>query len=758
MDEATAPSNFIRDVIDADLGAGTVKTVVTRFPPEPNGYLHMGHAKSICLNFGLAKHYGAKYPGSRCHLRFDDTNPDKEESEYVAAIQRDIRWLGFDWQEHLFFASDYFDKLYQFAVELIRGGKAYVCSLSESEMRETRGSVTEAGTASPYRDRSVEENETLFQRMRAGDFPDGEHTLRAKIDMGHANMKLRDPALYRIRRAHHHRTGNVWCIYPLYDFAHGLSDALEGVTHSICTLEFENNRPLYDWFITHCSTPATPHQYEFARLNLSYTLMSKRKLLTLVQGGHVAGWDDPRMPTLAGMRRRGVTPEAIRSLCEQVGVAKANSVVDVAQLEFCIRADLNHKAPRVMAVIDPLRLVIEDYPADTVEEFDAPYWPHDIPLEGGRTIHFTRELYIERADFAERPPKNFYRLSPGGEVRLRYGYVIRCEQVIKNSAGEVVELRCSHDPSTRGGTSPTGRKIKGTIHWVSCAHAIDAEVRLYDRLFRTEFPQGQPEELNPHSLVVAQAKVEASLATAVEGQRFQFERQGYFAVDQDSRPAGLVFNRTIALRDSWGKKERAVVDRPKARQEKKAATRGTATPQLTAAAAALADKYRIAAADASVLLAHDELLRLFTAGCDQAKQPRVLAKWLVNTVQATLKGLSGTALPFGHGPLVQLVNMIDAGDLADKGARLVFAAMVEGPERDPQVLLDRLGLAQRSDVDSVQEAVDQVLQAHADSIAKYRAGKTNVLGFLVGQVMRAGRGRADPKLVNELILKRLALF
>ena len=543
--------DFIRAIVEEDLARGTHGgRVVTRFPPEPNGYLHIGHAKSICLNFGIAAQYGGT-----CHLRFDDTDPTKEDMEYVEAIQRDVRWLGFDWGDHLFFASDYFEKLYQLAVELIDMGKAYVCDLSLEQVRSYRGTVTEPGRPSPFRDRSIDENRDLFARMRAGEFEEGARTLRAKIDMAHPNMLMRDPLLYRIRKASHYRRGTDWCIYPMYDFTHCLSDSIEDVTHSICTLEFENNRAVYDWVLDTLATEARPRQYEFARLNLSHTMMSKRKLLQLVNDGVVSGWDDPRMPTISGMRRRGVTPEALRSFCDQIGVAKSNSVVDVAQLEFTIRDDLNRRTPRVMAVLDPLKLVIDNFPEDAVEELDAVNFPDEPDKMGRRQVPFSRELYIERSDFMKDPPKKFFRLAPGREVRLRWAYFVVCTGVVEED-GEVVEVHCTYDPETRGGNAPDGHKVKGTIHWVSAAHARDAEVRLYDRLFTAERPDREEDleaALNPTSLVTVHAKVEPSLGSAVPGDRFQFERTGYFCVDDDSTAGHLVFNRTVPLRDSWAK-------------------------------------------------------------------------------------------------------------------------------------------------------------------------------------------------------------
>jgi glutaminyl-tRNA synthetase len=556
-EEKKAPSDFIRQIIAADLATGKHKTVVTRFPPEPNGYLHIGHAKSITLNFGVA----GEVPGGECHLRFDDSNPETEDMEYVQSIQKDVKWLGYDWGDDLYHASDYFEALYGFAVKLIEQGKAYVCSLTEEDIRKYRGTVTSAGTDSPNRDRSVEENLELFARMKAGEFADGEHVLRAKIDMGASNMKMRDPLLYRIRHAAHYRTGSDWCIYPMYDFTHCLSDALENITHSICTLEFENNRELYDWIIDNVPGPSKPLQYEFARLNLNYTVLSKRKLIDLVQDGHVNGWDDPRLPTIAGLRRRGITPEAIRNFCERIGVAKANSVVDMALLEHSVRDDLNTKAPRVMGVLDPLKVVIVNYPEDQPEpdEFDAPYLPDDPPKMGTRKVPFAREIYIERKDFMEEPPKKFFRLAPGREVRLRWAYFITCVDVVKDENGEVVEIHCEYDPATRGGDSPDGRKVKGTIHWVSAKHSVPAEVRLYDRLFTEPNPDGGKDAdyiqyLNPHSLDVVSARVEPSLASALPGDRVQFERTGYFIADSEDHSEGnLVFNRIVPLRDSWAK-------------------------------------------------------------------------------------------------------------------------------------------------------------------------------------------------------------
>ncbi len=560
MEDSTRSLDFIREIVADDLAAGKHDgRINTRFPPEPNGYLHIGHAKSICLNFGIAR----ENPGGLCNLRFDDTNPTKEEEEYVESIKEDVRWLGFDWEDREHYASDYFEQLYEWAVKLIEKSKAYVCDLGGEEIREYRGTLTAPGRDSPYRERSVEENLDLFKRMRAGEFPNGSRTLRAKIDMASPNLNLRDPVMYRVLHAAHHRTGDAWCIYPMYDFTHGQSDSIERITHSICTLEFENHRPLYDWFLDELEI-YHPRQIEFARLNLTYTVMSKRKLLRLVEEGLVDGWDDPRIPTICGLRRRGYTPEAIRSFCEKISVAKFNSTVDIGLLEHCLREDLNKRANRVMGVLRPLKVVIENYPEDQVDELDAVNNPEDESA-GTRKVPFCRELYIERDDFMEDPPKKFFRLGPGREVRFRYAYFVTCTEAIKDEkTGEVVELRCTYDPATRGGSSPDGRKVKGTIHWVSARHAVKAEVRLYDHLFKTESPEEAEEgadftqNLNPDSLeTLSDCLVEPSLAGAEPPCRVQFERLGYFCVDRDSSPERLVFNRTVSLRDTWAKVKKA---------------------------------------------------------------------------------------------------------------------------------------------------------------------------------------------------------
>jgi glutaminyl-tRNA synthetase len=555
--EATTRLDFIREIVVADEQSGKHGgRVATRFPPEPNGYLHIGHAKSICLNFGIADDFNGT-----CNLRFDDTNPVTEDVEYVDSIQADVRWLGFSWDDRLYYASDYFERLYECAERLILDGRAYIDDQSADDIRASRGTLTEPGTNSPYRDRSAEDNLDLFRRMRDGEFADGSRVLRAKIDMTSPNLNLRDPVLYRIRRAHHHRTGDAWCIYPLYDYAHPISDALEGITHSICTLEFEAHRPLYDWLISNLPLPGKPQQIEFARLNVSYTVMSKRKLLQLVAEGRVGGWDDPRLPTISGLRRRGYTPEAIRAFCEAVGVAKRENLIDVGLLEFYVREDLNARAPRAMAVLRPLRVVLENYPDGQVEEMDVINNP-ERPEAGTRKVPFSKVLYVEQDDFREDPPKKFFRLAPGREVRLRNAYFVTCREVVKDASGQVVELRCTYDPATRGGDAPDGRKVKATLHWVSARHAVDAEVRLYDRLFTSETPgAGAADfltELNPASLeVLTGCKVEPSLDDAASGDRFQFERLGYFCVDPDRRPGAPVFNRTVTLKDTWAKIEKS---------------------------------------------------------------------------------------------------------------------------------------------------------------------------------------------------------
>jgi len=785
-----AGQDFIRAIVAEDVRKGTHGgRVVTRFPPEPNGYLHIGHAKSITLNFGIAQEFGGV-----CHLRFDDTNPETESIEYAESIIRDVKWLGWDWGEHLYYASDYFEKFYEIAESLIRKGKAYVDSQSEEEIREQRGTITEPGRPSPYRDRSVEENLDLFRRMRAGEFPDGSHVLRAKIDMASPNMLLRDPVLYRIRHAHHYRTGDKWCIYPLYDFAHPLEDAIEDVTHSICTLEFETNRPLYDWVVENAELGTRPRQYEFARLSLDYTVMSKRKLLQLVEGGYVSGWDDPRMPTIAGLRRRGVTPEAIRAFCEMIGVAKADSRVDIGKLEYAIRTDLNTRAPRVLCVLDPLRVVITNWPEGKVEELDAPYWPHDVPKEGSRLLPFSGELLIERGDFAEDPPPGWHRLAPGREVRLRYGYIIRCDDVVKNDRGEIVELRCSYDPATRGGATPDGRVVKGTIHWVSAAHAVPCEVRLYDRLFTEPDPEAAAGEdgdfkdfLNPESLVVIKdARIEPSVRDTAPGTHYQFERLGYFFVDPvDSAPGALVFNRVVTLRDTWAKRQKAGegggVTSPQpgrpgegggnageaagegvrggGRTRTRTPTRARARPapdvRHAVRVARLVERHGLSQEEADLLAREPAAAELFeSAVAEGGVSPRAVANWVIHELPRERAGRAIAELPFGAKELAALVRLVEQGRVSSTAARQVLAELA-AHGGDPERIVEEKGLAQISDAAELEGVVRDVLAANAAKVAEYRAGKTGLIGFFMGQVMGRTRGRANPEKARELLVREL---
>ncbi len=784
-------SDFIRQIIDRDLSAGKHPGgVVTRFPPEPNGYLHIGHAKSIVLNFGLAEEYAP----ARCHLRFDDTNPITENVAYVNAIQEDVRWLGFDWGEHLYFASDYFEEMYRFAEALIEKGLAYVDSSSEEEIRAMRGTVTEPGTPSAYRDRPVEENLDLFRRMRAGEFPDGAHVLRARIDLASPNMIMRDPVLYRIRHAHHYRTGDTWCIYPLYDYAHCLEDALEGITHSLCTLEFENNREIYDWIIEHAPVPHTPRQYEFARLNLDYTVMSKRKLLRLVTEGHVAGWDDPRMPTVAGLRRRGVRPEAIRSFCEMIGVAKADSRVDMGKLEHAIRADLNHEAPRVLAVLDPLKVTITNWPgasgadpAGETEWLDAPLWPHDVPREGTRRLPISGALLIERGDFSDDPPKGWRRLVEGAAVRLRHGYVIRCDEVIRDADGRVVELRCRFDPATRSGEGGEGEGWKPTaaIHWVSEPHALPARVRLHDRLFTAANPdEPSPENpdadfrayLNPDSLLEhAEARVEPWVGEAEPELRFQFERQGYFWRDPvEGTGAVMVFNRIVTLKDGWAP-AREVTGQLKAsllpleanlagsvdRSESGPPAPPELPPELQLRADALAAEFGLTPVDAAILVRDDGAEAFFREAVAAWEGPvavdagaGALANWFIHQLPPHRGGRPPAELPFGPGAFARLVALVEDGTISGRGGGEVLEVLArEGG--DPREITERLDLIQVSDAAALLPEVRAVVAEHPEKAAAYRGGKTGLLGFFMGQLMRRTGGKADPERAKALLESEL---
>ncbi|MBA2663320.1 MAG: glutamine--tRNA ligase/YqeY domain fusion protein [Bradymonadaceae bacterium] len=785
-EETERRTSFIHDIIDADLASGKHATIVTRFPPEPNGYLHIGHAKSIALNFGLAAEYGG-----RCHLRFDDTNPLTEDVEYVESIQNDVRWLGFDWDEHLYFASDYFENMYACAVRLIEKGKAYVDSLDVEQIREYRGTLSEPGRPSPFRERSVDENLALFAAMRAGEFKNGEHVLRAKIDLAAANILMRDPLLYRIRHARHHRTGDAWCIYPMYDYAHCLEDAFEGVTHSICTLEFENNRELYDWVIRETEVACKPRQIEFARLSLGYTVMSKRKLLQLVQERQVSGWDDPRMPTIAGLRRRGITPRAIRKFCGLIGVAKANSMVDYELLEFAVRDDLNVIAPRVLAVLDPLKLVITNYPEGQTEQLDAAYFPHDAARDDTRQVPFGRELYIERDDFASEPQKGWHRLAPGAEVRLRYAYFIRCEEVIRDEAGEVIELRCTYDPETLGGSAPDGRKVKGTLHWVSAEHSLPASVRLYERLFATERPDADAEVdfkrfLNPDSLVtLTNCRVEPSLATSAPQTRFQFERQGYFWPDPvDSKDGALVFNRIVTLRDSWAKERvkahelevnetdptietsrpdfGALANKSKAqeRPNKKRASHDrdaarAAHPQLAQRFEHYQSAHGLSSDDADLLSGELALSEFFEQAIAHFDSPKTIASCLVNDLLPQLEDdQSIDALRFGPAQLAGLVQLVDDDRLTNQASKEVLLEMLASG-KDPLGIVEERGLEKVGDSAQLEPIIDRIMAEHPANVERYREGKTTLLGFFIGQVMKATGGAADGDVVRALLTAKL---
>ncbi|MEX2535296.1 MAG: glutamine--tRNA ligase/YqeY domain fusion protein [Trueperaceae bacterium] len=759
--------NFITEIVERDLSSGDVAQVLTRFPPEPNGYLHIGHLKAIVLDFGIADDFGGL-----TNLRFDDTNPTTENEEYVEVIKRDIRWLGFEW-DALVHASDYFEQLYRFAQGLIRDGRAYVDSLSEAEIREYRGTVTKAGRESPNRERQVTENLDLFERMRQGEFAEGAHVLRAKIDMSSRNMMMRDPLLYRIRHAHHYRTGNEWHIYPMYDFAHPLSDAIEGVSHSLCTLEFENNRELYDWLLEKTVAPPRPHQYEFARLNLEYTVLSKRRLIELVRGGLVNGWDDPRMPTVAGLRRRGVTPEALLEFVNKVGVTRTESRSDMALLEHSIRDDLNSKAPRVMAVLEPLRVVISSYPEAEGETIDAPYWPHDVPNEGSRPLPMGRELFIERGDFAEDPPKGWRRLSPGAQVRLRHSYVIRCDEVVKDSSGKVVELICSHDPETQG-RNPTAGRVKGTIHWLSSKEALPAEFRLYDRLFSSADPnEGEgpfTERLNPESLKVKRGLVEPSLAGDQSGKRYQFERLGYFWPDPvDSSSNALVFNRIVTLKDSWAKVE-ASLPPPSVKAtgkhtapDNEAPTRssgvGDPVSELSVEQKTIYTQYRdllgLDERDALLLAASGELARFFEEAARRHDNPKGIAGWMVNELLRELKGRDLAELSVTPESFADLVALVDSQAISARAAKEVFAQMLANGG-DPGKIVDELGLRQMSDEGVLLPLVERLLKQHPDKVRAYQGGKTGLAGFFVGRVMQETGGSAKPQLVKEVVERELA--
>ena len=746
--------DFLRSIVEEDLKSGKYNEVITRFPPEPNGFPHIGHAKSICINFGIASDYKG-----HCNLRMDDTNPTKEDTKYVEALKDAVQWLGFDWGENVYFTSDYFSKIHEYAVQLIKMGKAYVDSVDEEEMRELRGTVTQEGKRSQYASRSIEENLALFEKMKNGEFKDGEHVLRAKIDMGAANMKMRDPLLYRIRHAHHFRTGDEWCIYPMYDFAHCLSDYIEGVSHSICTLEFENNRDIYNWVLDTLGLELPrPYQHEFARLGINYTVMSKRKLLELVEEGVVSGWDDPRMPTIAGYKRRGYTKESILNFCDQIGVAKANSMVDVAQLEFCIRDDLNRKVPRVLAVLDPLKVTIVNYEGSEV--IDAPYYPHDVPKEGSRDIPFSNELYIERDDFCENPPKGYFRLTPTQPVRLRHGYIITCKEVIKDENGKVVELKVEYNADSKSGSDTSGIKVKSAIQWVSAAQAIKAEVRVYDRLYASEAPEGM-EDLNSNSLtVIKNALIEPAIVSEKIDERFQFERQGYFYADPiDYTTEKPVFNKIVGLKDSWGKK---ASDKPKVQVEtKKQANKVQIKGEVEAmndTQQALFDKYTKELKlnnELSNILARDEKLSSFyEEALTELNSPVALANMVANDVAKELKEKEINELKFTAIQIAQLVKMLDEKTISSKIAKQVFEEMVKSGD-DPSRIVEDKGLVQISDPDIILPIIDEIIVKNPDNVAKFKAGNNKLLGFFVGQTLKATGGKANPQVVNKLVALQL---
>lgn len=746
--------DFLRTIVEEDLNSGKYQEVITRFPPEPNGFPHIGHAKSIFINFGIARDYQG-----HCNLRMDDTDPSKEDTKYVEALKDAVKWLGFQWDKNVYYTSDYFPKLYDYALELIKMGKAYVDSLQEEQIREYRGSVKEPGRRSIYANRSIEENIDLFQRMKNGEFKDSEHVLRAKIDMSASNMKMRDPLLYRIRHAYHFRTKDEWCIYPMYDFAHCLSDYIEGVTHSICTLEFENNRDIYDWILDALELqPPRPYQHEFARLGMNYTVMSKRKLLELVENKYVNGWDDPRLPTIAGYKRRGYTPESILNFCSQIGIAKANSMVDVSQLEFCIRDDLNTKVPRVMCVLEPLKIVIENYEGS--EDIDASYYPHDVPKEGSRKLPFSKEIYIEREDFMENPPKGYYRLTPTQPVRLKHAYIIAFKEAIKDANGNITELRATYYPESKSGSDTSGIKTKSAIHWVSAKKAKQVEIRLYDRLYKNEMPESL-EDLNPDSLhVIKNALIEPAVIKERADVRFQFERQGYFYADPiDYSDENPVFNKIVGLKDSWAKKtknsdKKTPAPKPEPKKEQ---AKGVIEP-LSQTEQALYDKYtkelglnkeisNILARDEQLSSFYEESLTIFHA-------PVSIANIVSNDVSRELKATQVKELKFTPRHIAELAQMIEEKTISSKISKQVFEEMIK-TGKTPHAIIEEKGLVQINDPKKIAPIIDEVIAKNPDNVAKYKAGNTKLFGFFVGQTLKATGGKANPQVVNELVKKSL---
>jgi glutaminyl-tRNA synthetase len=772
-------SNFIYNIIEEDLEAGTYgNRVVTRFPPEPNGYLHIGHAKSIVLNFGI-KHDYADRADTQCHLRFDDTNPETESPEYVDSIKQAVQWLGYDWEEHEYYASDYFEQFYQYAITLIKQGDAYVDSLDEEEIREYRGTVEAPGTPSPYRDRSVEENLELFRKMKAGEFEDGAHVLRAKIDMSSPHMIMRDPLLFRIKHAHHYRQGDDWCLYPMYDYAHPLEDAIEDITHSLCTLEFDNNRRVYDWVLEHCldedELPSRPRQYEFNRLNLGYTVMSKTKLRHLIEEDLVDGWDDPRLPTISGLRRRGVPPSAIRAFCREVGVTRSQSRVQIGHFEHALRDDLNPKAPRVMAVLDPLKVVVTNWDADEVDWIDANHWPRDIDKDETRPVPFTRTFYIERDDFREDPPDDFFRLAPGREVRLRHAYFFACEEVVRDEDGTVTELRGTIDRDTRGATAPDGRSPTGTLHWVSASHGVPFKARLYDRLFEVPDPDAREAHftkfLNADSLNVRTGVLEPAVRDLAANQRVQFERQGYFWPDpEDSTPDALVYNQIVPLRDTWGEDEDGLTqdelerrrrEKEKRKERQRERSLKGKTDPVQSLSTAQYDRFEryddlgLSHNDAAVIARHEALADFFDAAREHYDAPSTLANWAVNELLGVVKDdRTVEDLPFGPNAFATLIRLVDTDAITTRGADAVFDVLLQDGG-DPEAIVDEHDLRQVDDTDALRSTVHSVLDDYPDEVARYRDGKKGLIGFFMGQVMDATNGAANPELTRDLLQDEL---
>ncbi len=767
--EATIPkSNFLRQIIDADLASGKVQSIVTRFPPEPNGYLHIGHAKAICISYGLAESYDGVY-----NLRFDDTNPVAEKSEFVESIQRDIKWLGFDWGENLFFASDYFERMYDIAVQLIKDGLAYVDSLSKDEIREYRGNLSEVGKNSPDRDRPVEENLALFEKMKAGEFSNGEVVLRAKIDMSSPNIVMRDPIMYRVLKAHHHRQGDKWNIYPMYDYAHCLEDAFEKVTHSLCSLEFENNRELYDWLIDKTNMDPAPHQYEFARLALGYTMMSKRWLKKMVEEKYVDGWDDPRMPTLAGMRRRGIPPEAVREFCDMIGVAKANSLVDVAMLEFAIRDRLNTRSPRVMCVLDPLKLTITNYEGDD-EVLDCAYWPRGFDNDETRPVNISKTVYIERSDFSEAPPKKWKRLEVGEDVRLRYAYIVKVNEVIKNEDGEIIELLCTYDKSSKSGSDTSGKKVRRVVHWVDSKTSLPAKVNLYDRLFVNERPGTNPdltleEELNPDSLIVKDARIESSVAGESNDKRYQFERHGYFWRDEASTEDGLIFNRIVSLKDSWAKENpktevapKAAIKKPKEIKEKSTGPILTWRDYAREENAELLKRFETYKGEDLVVVDADVLsgtisLSDFYDEVRSGKDAKATASWIVNVMLPFYEDKFDFAeLSISSENISSIIESVNSKAVTSAAGKKIFELLFNGDERSVSKIINDEGFSKVTDEAALLVWIDAAISENPKQTEQYKGGKESLFGFFVGQVMKKSRGAADGNVVKELLAKRLA--